>query len=789
MPTGRIPRGAAHPRRRLTLALVLAGLAWALAGAARADDASAPRVRWYESLREGQKVGWTQVRWSASTWNGRATVHDHTESLTRSARDMAGHLDVFETRATIDLERDADGTLWWQRVEVLEAGRSTTVETTWTGAGYEQVTRLQGQEERVTIPTQAPVHTDAEALVSERARAGTLAPGTRLSLRSLDVAGRRVHESPVQVVGPETLEVEEGPVASIRIVVTHPETRSEDVLWIDAEGAFVKSVGEGGFLQQRVSEATARRLPARPPSFGITVPSRPALARVMSADRLWVDIDLAEDAARKLPDFPASPWGRVGPAQPRPGGWRFEAELTAYDAPGVTRPLPLDPTGFERDLEPTALMPCGHPDLKAAAEEARSGAADARLAAARLARWVHDSLEKESTDVAQASALQILEERKGDCSEHALLFVALCRALGIPARLCSGYVNIGPMWGAHAWAEIWVGAWIGADPTTGEIGTAARYLFFGYQDVPDSWPGVVSARIQGRIQLRLRALEEDGVRYDVPAPPAAAALEGPEGGGWWLHVPTGIEARGLPEGVRLTARDAGRVDVFGPGIKRCQLWAQADQGDDLSALGGLRTTFAGAPALSFEMGLRHVWLVHSRRRMIRVSLEAEDDAVRGALERMLAPGFAATVTDPRAPAPEPPGSEVWVGTWRLDRAATRALLEAELLAGLEGPARERALGRLTSALERLSVSLEVQASGAFGLARVRQGPGGGGPEPSPTPVTETAEGAWQADGAGLRLVTQAAGGELTARLADGRLVLRRGAEVFVLERAGAEAGR
>ncbi len=135
--------------------------------------------------------------------------------------------------------------------------------------------------------------------------------------------------------------------------------------------------------------------------------------------------------------------------------------------PGPTTTLPIEAKGLERHLESTALMPTDHEELQAVVAEVVGDEKDARTAAERLARWVFSELDKKSPEVAQASALQILRERRGDCSEHALLFVALCRAAGIPARECSGYVCIGHQWGAHAWAEIWLGEWIGADPDHG----------------------------------------------------------------------------------------------------------------------------------------------------------------------------------------------------------------------------------------------------------------------------------------------------------------------------------
>ncbi|MBT6717343.1 MAG: hypothetical protein HOB18_06875 [Nitrospina sp.] len=71
------------------------------------------------------------------------------------------------------------------------------------------------------------------------------------------------------------------------------------------------------------------------------------------------------------------------------------------------------------------------------------------------------------------NVLEILRSQKGDCSEHAKLFVTLARAAGLPAREASGLVYNNdeekPGFSGHAWAEVGVdGHWVGVDPMWGE---------------------------------------------------------------------------------------------------------------------------------------------------------------------------------------------------------------------------------------------------------------------------------------------------------------------------------
>ncbi|CAA9299865.1 MAG: hypothetical protein AVDCRST_MAG77-5529 [uncultured Chloroflexi bacterium] len=78
--------------------------------------------------------------------------------------------------------------------------------------------------------------------------------------------------------------------------------------------------------------------------------------------------------------------------------------------------------------------------------------------------WVHENIRYETGSSGPATtALEVFRERRGVCRDFALLSVALCRALNIPARYTFGYLpDIAveppdvPM-DFHAWFEAYVG--------------------------------------------------------------------------------------------------------------------------------------------------------------------------------------------------------------------------------------------------------------------------------------------------------------------------------------------
>jgi len=94
-----------------------------------------------------------------------------------------------------------------------------------------------------------------------------------------------------------------------------------------------------------------------------------------------------------------------------------------------------------------------------------------------LATAVNRMLEKEVT-FSVPNAVQVLESRRGDCNEHTVLFVAMARALGLPARTAVGLVYVDGAFFYHAWPEVWLGEWVAVDPTFGQIPGDAAHLRF-----------------------------------------------------------------------------------------------------------------------------------------------------------------------------------------------------------------------------------------------------------------------------------------------------------------------
>jgi len=125
-------------------------------------------------------------------------------------------------------------------------------------------------------------------------------------------------------------------------------------------------------------------------------------------------------------------------------------------------------------LEPTMYVQSDDEKIIALAKQATKGIKDASIAVGRIETFVGEYINEKNLSVGYASASEVAVSKQGDCSEHAVLTAAMCRAIGIPARVVVGLVYVEEfghrknIFGGHAWTQAYIGGkWIGVDATRG----------------------------------------------------------------------------------------------------------------------------------------------------------------------------------------------------------------------------------------------------------------------------------------------------------------------------------
>lgn len=353
-------------------------------------------------------------------------------------------------------------------------GGEQRLEATNSPAGLRVVRKRPGLPDEVrTLPASVEKVEDADqarvALYRKAPVVGTITDGT-------DLESYKVTTTVDQP--------EERMVGGVKVRMGKAQTISEKekvpvAAYVTDKGEMVE-VDFGQTMQARAeSEAVAKRMDVVE-VFGLTrivLPKQlPVEARSVPGQAVMVMTGLPEKFQQstyrqkyvKLPD------GRV------------EVTLVA-DFPKLTslKALPVaDPEGGE-NLKANIIVESDNADIRKLAKKLAGSDKDAYTVAKKIVTWVATNLEKDYGASADRAS-DVLRQRKGDCTEHSLLTVALLRAAGIPSRRVDGVLYMVNSDGVpalywHEWVEAYVGEWTQMDPTFNQAVADATHFGVGQE--------------------------------------------------------------------------------------------------------------------------------------------------------------------------------------------------------------------------------------------------------------------------------------------------------------------
>lgn len=242
--------------------------------------------------------------------------------------------------------------------------------------------------------------------------------------------------------------------------------------WVDRYGLPIRVISPPGLEWERsafeIVTINYRQRRAREPRPGAIVPrttisSSVEPSRGVRAMRTWLS---TEGRTWRLPEETDS----LGPQ--RMDGDVVVTQVAHWDSSGAGFSLPASDTLFPRWRGTEPLLGLDDSALVRQSRALVAGARDPVEAAQRLAGWVSQSIRRTPEPIAW-SAPTVLRRKQADADGHTLLFVALARAAGLPARSVSGLLLSGDKYYFHSWAEVFLGRWIAVDPTYGEMPAGA----------------------------------------------------------------------------------------------------------------------------------------------------------------------------------------------------------------------------------------------------------------------------------------------------------------------------
>jgi hypothetical protein len=314
-----------------------------------------------------------------------------------------------------------------------------------------------------------------------------LKPGHKYTFKIVDFTSYSLIDTELEVMGREDVLI-----LGKRLNLWHVKEKTNTVIpisvdeWIDEKGNSLKSISKTGFVQ-----LTSIRMPKEKAQEVSEENFDIAFSTVIQSNITFENPQEVQVVKFKLSGIPTE---RI---KSLPFDERSQEILELGDNYALIQTssqifkeeeavsLPVEKEGFHSFLKPTSFCQSADPEIKKTAEDIIGGEKNSWRAAKKIAAWMRKEMAS-TYDVGFADAREVLRNRRGDCSEHTVLTVALLRAAGIPARAAVGIMYGGGIFAYHMWPEVYVGRWIGLDAKwlaidkkTGEYYTDATHIKLG----------------------------------------------------------------------------------------------------------------------------------------------------------------------------------------------------------------------------------------------------------------------------------------------------------------------
>lgn len=444
---------------------------------------------WMSVMLDGRKVGKLEAERSVrgDTVTTRQAIDMR---VTRGSTPMVTHSEATSTESI-------DGKPLSFSASRKGSSDETAVDGESRGDGTFQITNRVGDDAHVSLLTWTP-----GAVLSEGQRlafvAGGFVAGSHYALKTFDAMKKEVATLDIEVVGDEIIDLPGGPerLHHLRQRLAEGKSRQSVDLWINDRGEVRRGISP--LLGFRMEVAACDETCAT------------------AADQ---DIDVLRSAMMQSPRL--IPNG----SQDQTLTYRFHLRSDLPTPFVVTDEQQVKQIN-DSDFEVTVGRPQTHPDeagptpedtlsnpwvqsdapeVIAMAKEAVGHASSDLNKMRRLRGFVTSYIDETGLEVGYASALETIQTRRGDCTEHAVLLAALARSQGIPTRIVTGLVYAQRFAGAsrvfvpHTWVQSWLGGrWVSFDSAQGRFDSTHIALGVGSGD---PWRFFASMASLGRMQV------------------------------------------------------------------------------------------------------------------------------------------------------------------------------------------------------------------------------------------------------------------------------------------------
>jgi hypothetical protein len=325
---------------------------------------------------------------------------------------------------------------------------------------------LSGTIQRFDIPLKEPVYLTSALLYAVFQQSG-VSQGDEFSFQIFDPSVMAQEKAVIRIVGKEEINYLKARKQTTKMTINYKGT--SETAWMDETGEIVREEGMLGMTLEKTTRQEAYAgIPDRPEQDITRLASVPA-------DKVIGNPRKTEYLKIRLTGIDTAGLALGGGRQKLDGDILeiFQEKMQRHQMPGLGA-LPKDARSF---LKSEPFIESDHPKIKQTANTIVSSEDRPYQKARKLIAWINEKIVQKPV-LSIPDALSTIENREGDCNEHAVLLAALARAVGIPAKIEAGLVYLDGRFYYHAWNLLYMGQWVTADSVFGQIPADATHIRF-----------------------------------------------------------------------------------------------------------------------------------------------------------------------------------------------------------------------------------------------------------------------------------------------------------------------
>jgi Transglutaminase-like superfamily len=289
--------------------------------------------------------------------------------------------------------------------------------------------------------------------IIQAASAGKLKPGDQLTLKVFDPIAMGQESIHLRVLEKEDITIMGQGIKATKMSLAFKG--ATQLAWMDENGDLLREKGMLGIILEKTSREDAM--------YGLPIQSSQDLTKAAS---IPANVDIDDPNTLTQLRFEIS--GSDSFAEQLQGGRQtYKAPILTIHKESLTDLYKKESSlanmqNIERFLAPSPFIQSDHPSIQKLSTDLVSEKDSPLEKVRKLVAWIQTHIQKRPV-ISLPDALSTLENRVGDCNEHAVLFAALARAAGIPTKIEAGVVYLRHRFFYHAWNSVYIGRWITVD--------------------------------------------------------------------------------------------------------------------------------------------------------------------------------------------------------------------------------------------------------------------------------------------------------------------------------------